>query len=629
VAQDNDSKKVMQLALYRLLVEDLELLKARRLDRNYFNALLAGGDPIRDLLRWLDQGEAFQASRNENEWQAFVEVCKAQLAYDPQNDGVLAGASKLAAHEGSWHGVWERFCEAPTRYPHIPSQIRKCRPPNDTIFWHTGDGTYDGWPQWNEEQEKSLQLDLLALGQMPPHKARDKLKELEHKHGRRRSLVWCELGEAPLACALEHLVNIAELTTNSLAVGTIDDLVAGYQNYGWKVDDGVIRALAHVESMEDIEAVSVVIRLLYLSWVEESARYLQKIWYEENHGQHRTIGEQESCLLFVDGLRFDCSKRLAAMLEQQGFCVQEEVNWSALPSVTGSGKAAVAPIGNKSDRIAQGGSGYNFEPMTSHQLRKAIEDNGYLIPAKNSPYPVRSSVDARLWVEFGDIDREGHERGWKLAKSLDTLLCEITKHIASLLSAGWERVRVVTDHGWLLLPGGLPKIELPSALTESKWGRCASLKVGASSEDRLYAWYWDPNQYFALADGISCFRMGEEYAHGGLSLQEALTLQLAVVGVSSHQASAAIEITDVVWQGLRCKVAVDGVFSGLSLDIRTQAGNSSSSVVLGIKLLKDNGTASVVVEDEELVGREAIVVLVDANGSLAAQIDTVIGGERP
>jgi hypothetical protein len=50
---------------------------------------------------------------------------------------------------------------------------------------------------------------------------------------------------------------------------------------------------------------------------------------------------------------------------------------------------------------------------------------------------------------------------------------------------------------------------------------------------------------------------------------------------------------------------------------------------LGIKLLKDNGTASVVVEDEELVGREAIVVLVDANGSLAAQIDTVIGGERP
>ena len=195
-----------------------------------------------------------------------------------------------------------------------------------------------------------------------------------------------------------------------------------------------------------------------------------------------------------------------------------------------------------------------------------------------------------------------------------------------LLAAGWKRVRVVTDHGWLLLPGGLPKIELPSTLVESKWGRCASLKPGASTDERLYPWYWNPNQYFALADGVCCFKKGEEYTHGGLSLQECLTLQLTVTRGESAQAAASVEFTDVVWKGLRCTVAVDGNFSDLSLDVRSQAGNSSSSVVVGVKLLQDKGTASVVVEDEDREGREATVVLIDTDGSLVAQIATVIGG---
>jgi len=112
VAQDNDTKNAMQLALFRLLDEEAELLKGKRLDKDYFNTLLTGGDPVRDLLLWLDHGETFQAGRGENEWKAFVDVCKSQLAYHPQNDGALSGAAKLAAHEGPWQAVWKRYCEA-------------------------------------------------------------------------------------------------------------------------------------------------------------------------------------------------------------------------------------------------------------------------------------------------------------------------------------------------------------------------------------------------------------------------------------------------------------------------------------------------------------------------------------
>ena len=194
-----------------------------------------------------------------------------------------------------------------------------------------------------------------------------------------------------------------------------------------------------------------------------------------------------------------------------------------------------------------------------------------------------------------------------------------------LFAAGWKQVHVVTDHGWLLFPCGFPNIDLPGFLTENKWGRCASLKPGAACEERLYPWYWNPEQQFALADGVSCFKKGEEYTHGGLSLQECLTLQLVVTSPASAP-TAAIRITDVVWKGMRCTVVVDGNISAISLDIRLQAGNEASSIVLGIKPLRDDGTASVVVEDEDMAGRQAFIVLIDENGSLAAQSATVIGG---
>ena len=632
VAQDNEAKNAMRLALHRLLDEDVSLLKDKRLDKDYFNTLLTGGDPIRDLLLWLDKGDAFQAIRGENEWKAFVGVCKSRLAFNPQNEGVLAGAALLANHKGLWQPVWERYCEAPKRYPNIPEQIRKCQPPEFDLF--TDEKVAGGWPQWNDDQEEILRRNLMALAKTPEHKARTKILEFEKQHSPRRSLVWAELGDAPLTCALEHLATIAEITKSGLAAGSVDDLAAGFSSHGWRVDDGVIRALAQVDSPTDFEAVTTAIRSVYLPWVEESARHLQKLVDGASYpggtclsakAAHFSTGD---CVLFVDGLRLDTGKRLVESLEADGFEISEDPVWTALPSVTATGKAAVTPV---RDKIRGEDGSPVFEPSVGdtgqslkggYHLKKLLTEAGWSI--------LESSADGdgqgMAWCEFGDIDHEGHHRGWKLAKHINALIVEIKNRISQLLAAGWKRVRVVTDHGWLLLPEGLPKIHLPSALADNKWGRCASLKPGASTEERLYPWYWNPNQYFALADGVSCFKKGKEYTHGGLSLQECLTLQLTVTRGKSPQAGASVEFTDVVWKGLRCVVAVDGNFSDLSLDVRRQAGNSLSSVVLGVKPLKDNGKASVVVEDEDLEGREATIVLIATDGSLVAQIATVIGG---
>ena len=51
-------------------------------------------------------------------------------------------------------------------------------------------------------------------------------------------------------------------------------------------------------------------------------------------------------------------------------------------------------------------------------------------------------------------------------------------------------------------------------------------------------------------------------------------------------------------------------------------------MVVKVNPLKDNGTASVVVENEELEGVSATIVLLNSNGELVAQTDTVIGGGK-
>jgi len=629
VAQDKESRRAMQLALYHLLEEEVDLLRGKRLDKDYFNTLLTGGDPVRDLLLWLDQGDAFRAARGEREWQAFVSVCQSQLAFNPQEEGILAACTRLANREGPWQAVWERFCDAPHRYPHIPAQIRKCQPPVFDLF---ADETVAGaWPQWNQNQEDQLRRDLLALAQVPPHQARARILGLEKVHGGRRSLVWAELGEAPLACALKHLAAMADSAKSSLAAGSVDDLIQGYVSIGWKVDDGVVRALAQVGSTADLEAVTVAVRSVYLPWLEASARHLQKIVDGASYpgGTCTTAppfpAGPGDCVLFVDGLRFDAGKRLAERLETCGLQVKATPTWTALPSVTATGKAAVTPV---RDKIRGPDGSTDFEPVVAaggqslrggYQLKKLLKDAGWQV----LEHTANGDSQGYAWCEFGDIDHEGHHRGWKLAKHLDSLLQEIEARITELLAAGWKRIRVVTDHGWLLLPGGLPKIDLPGVLAESKWGRCAALKAGAETQERLFPWYWNPSHHFALADGISCYKKGEEYAHGGLSLQECLTLQLLVTGGTS---GGALEFTDIVWRGLRCTVAVEGAFNGLRLDVRTRAGDAASSVVLNTKPLKASGSASVVVEDEDLEGKPATVVLLDENGALVAQADTRIGG---
>ena len=124
---------------------------------------------------------------------------------------------------------------------------------------------------------------------------------------------------------------------------------------------------------------------------------------------------------------------------------------------------------------------------------------------------------------------------------------------------------------------------------------------------------------------MSCYRAGMEYAHGGISLQECLTLELTVTA-ANVPARRAVAVTDVGWKGMRCLIAVEGDVSGLVADIRMHAGRPDSSIAVTSKEFKANGVASLVVEDADLAGTQAAIVVLGAEGALMTQIPTTVGG---
>ena len=259
--------------------------------------------------------------------------------------------------------------------------------------------------------------------------------------------------------------------------------------------------------------------------------------------------------------------------------------------------------------------------MTTDRFRKLLASSGYqYLRADETGDPA-----GRGWTENGELDKLGHSLQSKLAGRVEEQVELLLERIELLLEAGWQEIRVVTDHGWLWLPGGLPKVDLPKYLTASRWARCAAIKGGSKVEVPTVRWHWNAHERVAVAPGIACFSAGNEYAHGGLSLQESL-VPIIRVTAGKAAAKATAEIAEVNWVGLRCRARVEAARPGVSVDLRTKANDAGSSVSRA-RVLDAKGAASLLVADDELEGTPAVVVVLDASGHVIAKQPTIIGGD--
>ena len=570
---------------------------------------------------------AVRSEWSRGRWAAFRSRCKADFEFDPDKDGELIGAELLGRQQAAWATVWERFTESPVLYTGVPELLRKAKPAG--LF----EAVSPSWPQNNEKAEEELRQALLALEKSTPVKAREQIIDLESQHGPRREWVWAKLGQAPLAKALRHIARLVEISANKLGGASVSEMAKLYVDGAWEVDSAALSAAAAVKSTADGQAVGKALGAVYRPWLETAAERLQNLVEKEplpaHNGQtlEEVLVEPGGMVLFADGLRFDVSQRLASRMREKGLSVALSTRWAASPTVTATTKPAVSPV---SEGVKGLSLGEDFAPVTADgerplktdRFRKLLGAAGYQYLAADET----GDPAGRGWTEHGELDKLGHSLQAKLAGRVDEQVDLVLERIEALLEAGWREILIVTDHGWLWLPGGLPKVDLPKYLTASRWARCAAIKGDSNVRVPTVPWHWNANERVAVAPGIACFLTGNEYAHGGLSLQESL-VPIMRVTASKAGAKATATITEVFWAGLRCRVRVEVAQPGLVVDLRTKVNDRGSSVSRE-RPLDDRGAASLLVEDDELEGTPAIVVLLDSVGHVIAKKPTIIGSDE-
>jgi hypothetical protein len=626
VARDNATLDAMKTALVKLVATDIQDLSGHKLEASDFHALLSP-DPVREILGWLNDPKAAQAKLTAQQWEAFCHSCKDKFGFHPMKDGPLRAAEMMGLRQGNWGQVWDRFREAPRRYPNLPGWLRKAKPQDDDLFLKESD---EVWPQSNEIHETALRNVLKGCAGKTAQVVIERIKESEAVHGKRRSWVWAELDQAPLAVALKHLAILGDTCGKPVAGGALDDLATAHVNGGWCADAAVVDALGVVEKKDDIEAVQAVIRAVYLPWLEASALAFQKLVKAGGAAIQSKAPASVSdvakgtAILFADGLRYDLAQKLKARLAEKGLQLELTWRWTALPTVTPTAKPAASPIselftGDEGceefrPRIKDGG-----KDLTSDRFKQLLEERGcQVLSDKKLGQP-----DGVAWLEYGSIDSTGHKEGWKLAKRVPEELEGLLGAIVGLLEGGWKKVRVVTDHGWLLVPGGLPKLDLPKYLAETRWGRCALIKEGVQSELPSVPWHWASTVHVAVPPGVGAFKASLEYAHGGLSVQECLVPELTVSSAAPVEAD--IAIVSAKWVGLRCRVQASAGAVGLLADIRESIADKATSLVAKPKEIEPDGQTSLLVLDDRKSGAKATVVLVDASDTVVAKFPTVIG----
>ncbi len=620
---DADGKTATALVtnLKVLIEQPLTRLANRYIDADFI-AGLANPDPTRTLLEWIDDPKGTTAALDAGAWAAFLQHCSSDLGFDPIASGEIEAARRLGEASGPWRHAWQRFRASPGDYERIPDRLRQAQheflPPNA-----------GAWPDLAEQAEDKLRSALKALNDESVAAARQRVLELEEEHGIRRGYVWADLDWTPLALALEHLAVLAKASSAPCPTDSVDAIALWYAQSGWQVDRAVLGALDEVDRKVDCVAVDTAITAIYRPWLDVVARAFQEaIGPAADAGTYSagappTLSPGEVAL-FVDGLRLDVGQTLVSRLAGLGLAAELTTDLAALPTVTPTAKPALVPIppeqlgpGKELDarRAPDGPS------ATVSVLRKLMTDAGIQVLGPDD----LGDPTTTAWTEAGEIDQRGHELGVRLAHNIDDLVQRIARRVRELLDGGWHKVTIVTDHGWHLLPGGLPKNEgLSPAVTLTRKGRCARIKEGAQTELPTVPWHWDQNVRIALAPGIECFEANQVYEHGGASPQECVVPRIAVTAAAAGEA-AGVEIAKARWRGLTLVVEFAELPPGATVDLRTNAGDSGSSVAQRGRATGQANKVMLLVEDDDLEGTPVRLVVAAKDQTLLIDHPTTVG----
>lgn len=610
LAKDRATKDALLKTLPALFEASVEW-PTTSVDAAFLHTLLIPDAEAR-LLTYLCRGDAYLEGLPSTERRSFTELCRLRFSFDPDNQALPLAVEKLGSQKGPWKKVWQHYATGPQRYPELADLLRAAKPED------LGTGLYEvpkeSWPQIAEAGEEELLTAYEEVATSGATGAAGRLAALSTAREVQHTSVWSDLGYTPLADALPHLIRMVEGCDVPVQKASLDALRTYYFVTGAAVDSAMRTALACARKSEAQAVIGRVIRAIYKPWLEKLAYDFQDLIGEDAAllTQAPLLDEPDEVILFVDAFRYEMAAAFKERLEKAKWSVALSAAWSALPSLTPTAKPAISPIATD---LSLESICNEFRPQLSSgkdlsvaAFRQALEARGYAYAAR----AVDAKPGQKCWLEIGDIDRKGHEEGEGLVRRVEELFDGVQETLDTLFASGISRIKIVTDHGWLLLPGGLPKTTLGKDLTETRWGRCALVKEGATTDLQHLPWTWNKGVYIAYAPGISFFKQGEAYAHGGLSLQECL---IPVMVVEKAAFLPTPTIKEITWRRLACIVQTEGAPDGYRLDIRTKLESAAQSVLEAGEAIVKNGRGALMVSDD-YQQTEVVIVLMDPIGRI-------------
>ena len=622
VAHDNATKDALKKTLPSIFQDRDVLANKTIIEADYLNNHLFP-DIIPSILKWMCKGDDFLKTMDPGKQEVFMNLCKSQYEFEPDYKNIKAIAEKLGSQKNSWIYVWQLYTTAPKKYPEILDLLRLAKPVD------LGEGLYalpeESWPQVNDQKEISLTQAMKNVAEMNGSNISSALLELEREHHIRRNWVWYELGMAPMADSLHHLSKMAMQAMEPFSSSSIEEIKNYYISSGFLIDQHMRKALAAVKSERDKDIVKAIIGFTYRPWLENITNKFQKLVEQDASifTTQNAAEESESFVLFVDAFRYELAEEFCKRLTKYKLKVSLQAGWSAIPSLTPTAKPNVSPI-STAITIQSGISEFrpqlqNGKDLLTPVFREALKTVDFKLVTNANDI----QGEGKYWQEIGDIDTKGHEEQADMVKRIEELFDQVQEALDVAFERGIKRIKIVTDHGWLLLPGGLPKTQLNAGLTETRWGRCALIKEGATIDLLHLPWRWNPSIYIAYAPGISFFKVNEEYAHGGISIHECLVPTLIIENPNVLNIEAEVKV--VKWVNLKCTIQTSDVPDRYSVDIRTKYNDAKTSIVLSkSKTLKGN-TATLMVDDGA-ESQAATIVLLDENERILDKKPTTVGG---
>ena len=356
------------------------------------------------------------------------------------------------------------------------------------------------------------------------------------------------------------LADLAEMAAAALQAGeeaeslqSAADLVGAYAGRWWRVDALHMRLRAACSAASGLTAVRHVADHTYFEYASEvNARFAELVEAEGAWPPRDTAGVAglrpalwassggRRAVVLSDALRWDLAQALQERLGDG--CTLTPV-LSTLPADTGFGMSALLPLVNEPVTVEFGegaaklaihqGDGPNLATRVGrHDFLKAtlaapagktavefVEMEALL---QGTKVPAAQTV-----VVFdNNIDEQGHKGTEELPAVLGQLLGNLKRTVEALHAAGIEKVHVVTDHGFLLVPPekvdalGTPSVSAGEVYhRDYRW---AALKPDAPTTEVIrLPLSLAPQAYtLGLPRGLRTLVKAVAYLHGGLSLQE-------------------------------------------------------------------------------------------------------------